>query len=129
MNSLTLSALSHLSGRDVLDHLDRSVAIPIVDGLQAQGDLIIVPADLLPEVVVRSWTTAQSVPSSGIELLRSTGGGDAEDDDTVGVDPDEGVVVAGFGGGSGHLLSPAADLDHPYLPSCNRRYRWFPAHD
>lgn len=42
--------------------------------------------------------------------------GDTEGYYPVGVDSDEGVVVAGFRGCAGHLLSPAADLDHPHLP-------------
>lgn len=75
MNSLTLSELTELSGRAVLDHLDRSVSIPVVDGLQAQGDLIVIPAHLLPDVVVRPWCHEHNVPRSGIELLRSEGGG------------------------------------------------------
>lgn len=76
MNSLTLSTLTELSGLDVLDHLDTSVTIPVIDGLQAQGDLIVVPERLLTGVVMpMTWTRADSVPASGIELLRSAGGG------------------------------------------------------
>ncbi|MFZ2238299.1 MAG: hypothetical protein WAV90_01995 [Gordonia amarae] len=76
MNSLTLSTLTELSGIDVLDHLDTSVTIPVIDGLQAQGDLIVVPERLLTGVVMpMTWTRADSIPASGIELLRSAGGG------------------------------------------------------
>ena len=76
MSSMTLSALTDISGLDVLDHLDRSVSIPVVDGLQAQGDLIVVPHRLLVGAVSTGpWTHSQSVPLSGVELLRSAAGG------------------------------------------------------
>ncbi len=76
MNAMTLSTLTDISGLDVLDHLDRSVSIPVVDGLQAQGDLIVVPHRLLVGAVSTfPWTRSLSVPASGVELLRSAAGG------------------------------------------------------
>ncbi|GAA1461688.1 hypothetical protein [Williamsia maris] len=76
MNVMTLSTLTDLTGLEVLDHLDRSVSIPVIDGLQAQGDLIVVPHRLLREAVTTGrWTRTSAVPLSGIELLRSAAGG------------------------------------------------------
>ena len=76
MDVMTLSTLSDLSGLAVLDHLDRSVSIPVIDGLQAQGDLIVVPHRLLAGAVTTGpWTRSQPVSMDGVELLRSAAGG------------------------------------------------------
>ncbi|AZG48062.1 hypothetical protein [Gordonia insulae] len=77
MNStMTLSDLTELSGLDVFDYLDRSLAIPVIDGMQAQGDLIVVPHAVLAETVnTVPWSRAVGVPLSGVELLRSAAGG------------------------------------------------------
>ncbi|MBH0123681.1 hypothetical protein M1M07_24795 [Rhodococcus sp. HM1] len=77
MNALrTLSDITTWSGIDVFDHLDREVSVPVVDGPQAQGDLIVVPHTMLAGVVTRHpWTRTVPVPASGIELLRSAAGG------------------------------------------------------
>ncbi|MDJ0395653.1 hypothetical protein QMK17_20230 [Rhodococcus sp. G-MC3] len=74
--NMTLSDLTALSGLDVLDHLDQQVSVPVVDGPQAQGDLIVVPHEVLVDVVkIERWSSSFSVPRSGIELLRSAAGG------------------------------------------------------
>lgn len=73
--TITLEELIGMSGLDVLEHLEREAAIPVVDGVQAQGDLIVIPAAMLANVWVfgdRGW---REVPASGVELLRSAGGG------------------------------------------------------
>jgi hypothetical protein len=76
MNStMTLSDLTALTGLDVFDYLDTEMSIPVVDGLQAQGDLIVVPAVILPMVVPDPDARPDAVPQSGIELLRSAAGG------------------------------------------------------
>ncbi|MFB4302598.1 hypothetical protein [Actinomadura sp. NTSP31] len=80
----TLQSLSLQTGVTVLDHLERSMRIPVVDGLQAQGDLIVVPL----HVVARSVTVPperpgfthpnarwRDVPPEGVELLRAEAGG------------------------------------------------------
>ncbi|WP_433474144.1 hypothetical protein ACQPZP_36030 [Spirillospora sp. CA-142024] len=74
--TVTLASLTQQTGLAVLDHLDRSVSVPVVDGLQAQGDLIVIPASEIsaslsfwPDV---TWT---DVPPEGIELLRGVAGG------------------------------------------------------
>ena len=76
MNStMTLSDLTALSGLEVFDYLDTEMSIPIVDGLQAQGDLIVTPADILPMVTSYPNARREPVPQAGIELLRSAAGG------------------------------------------------------
>lgn len=74
--TMTLADLTTRTGLDVLDHLERQVTVPVVDGLQAQGDLIVIPyADLEPRVAVSAYARWQDVPAAGIELLRSAAGG------------------------------------------------------
>ncbi len=73
--TLTLGELTSRTGLDVLDHLEREVTVPVVDGLQAQGDLLVVPAAMLPPVAVAQEARWREVPPSGVELLRSSAGG------------------------------------------------------
>lgn len=73
--TLTLSELTAWTGLDVLDHLELEVTIPVVAGIQAQGDLIVIPASMLETVTVSPYAHWQQVPPAGIELLRSTAGG------------------------------------------------------
>lgn len=72
---MTLATLVWQTRLDVLDHLDHSLSIPIVDGLQAQGDLIVIPSDMVGAALRiapnAEWT---DVPPDGIELLRSESG-------------------------------------------------------
>lgn len=71
----TLADLTRRSGLDVLDHLEREVAIPVVDGLQAQGDLIVVPYAFVARAVTPTASNWREVPAAGVELLRSAAGG------------------------------------------------------
>ncbi|MBA9004824.1 hypothetical protein [Thermomonospora cellulosilytica] len=73
--TVTLADLTARTGLDVLDHLEREVTVPVIDGLQAQGDLIVIPRALVPEVTVRDTADWRRVPPSGLELLRSASGG------------------------------------------------------
>ncbi|WP_329021430.1 hypothetical protein [Streptomyces sp. NBC_00690] len=74
--TMTLAELTARTGLDVLGHLEREITIPVVVGLQAQGDLIVVPYALVEaSVAEHSWITWRDVPRTGIELLRSAGGG------------------------------------------------------
>ncbi|WP_242902785.1 hypothetical protein [Actinomadura terrae] len=59
-----------------LDHLERSAVVPVVSGLQAQGDLIVIPLPMIAGSV-QVWPGAQwqDVPPAGIELLLSAVGG------------------------------------------------------
>lgn len=74
--TLTLAELTARTGLDVLDHVEREVTIPIVAGLQAQGDLIVIPiAMVADQVVLPAAAGWPPVPAAGVELLRGAGGG------------------------------------------------------
>ena len=81
MTTITLGQLSQLSGHDVLDHLELDMAIPVIDGLQAQGDLIVIPHSMIngsaspAQPLLRIGAGWREVPPSGVELLRSANGG------------------------------------------------------
>jgi hypothetical protein len=70
MTTATLGQLIENHGFDVLDHLDRDMEIPVHAGLQAQGDLFIIPAD--PNFGSRQRT---AVPPDGIAVIEAVGGG------------------------------------------------------
>jgi len=70
MTTATLGQLIEKHGFDVLDHLDRDLEIPVHAGLQAQGDLFIIPAD--PD---RSSRQGAAVPPDGIAVIEAVGGG------------------------------------------------------
>ncbi|MFG2016477.1 hypothetical protein [Actinomadura geliboluensis] len=74
--TVTLASLSQQTGLAVLDHLEQSVSIPVVDGLQAQGDLIVIPfAEVSASLSLRPDAEWQDVPPEGVELLRGEAGG------------------------------------------------------
>lgn len=59
-----------------LAQVDASLSVPVIDGLQAQGDLIVVPLSVLsPSVVVQPHARWTDVPPGGVELLRGVAGG------------------------------------------------------
>ena len=72
---LTLADLTSRTGLDVLSHLEREAAIPVIEGLQAQGDLIVVPFADLTEVMIVPDAYWREVPGSGIDVLRGGAGG------------------------------------------------------
>lgn len=73
-----LAELLDRTGLDVLAHLDRQVDVPVIDGLQAQGDLIIVPDDITGSAYFRDgW---HPLPAEGVELVR---GGDGNNPHTL----------------------------------------------
>ncbi|WP_233511024.1 hypothetical protein [Actinomadura craniellae] len=74
--TVTLADLTARTGLDVLDHLEREATVPVIDGLQAQGDLIVVPLALVAgQVAAYGWAHWRAVPPEGVELLRSASGG------------------------------------------------------
>ncbi|GLW10725.1 hypothetical protein Misp01_58530 [Microtetraspora sp. NBRC 13810] len=74
--NVTLASLARRTGLTVLDHLEQSVTVPVVDGLQAQGDLIVIPLPVI-SASIQVWTGARwrDVPAGGVELLRGEAGG------------------------------------------------------
>ena len=74
----TLADLTGTSGLPVDAHLVLDLVIPINDGLQAQGDLLVVPlAEVAGQVNVPATARWHEVPPEGIELLRGGTGGNA----------------------------------------------------
>ncbi|WP_240809694.1 hypothetical protein [Actinomadura sp. WMMA1423] len=73
--TVTLDSLSRQTGLAVLDHLERSVTIPVVDGIQAQGDLIVIPMSEISGLSIWEHATWTDVPPEGVELLRGAAGG------------------------------------------------------
>ncbi|WP_061296691.1 hypothetical protein [Herbidospora cretacea] len=64
----TLDTLTTRTGHVFDDHLDRTLTIPVLDGLQAQGDLLVIPAPLAgePAEPEAEW---RPVPPEGHVLL------------------------------------------------------------
>ena len=83
--TFTLADLTARTGRDVLSHLEKEMTIPVVDALQAQGDLLVIPIACLtlgaPDVTWRDVVAIapgahwREVPGSGIDVLRAAAGG------------------------------------------------------
>lgn len=67
MKTAVLSDLITTHGVEVLDHLDRDMEIPVLTGLQRQGDVIVIPD------AKASATT--NVPLSGTPVVRGENGG------------------------------------------------------
>ncbi|MBO3744829.1 hypothetical protein J5X84_02025 [Streptosporangiaceae bacterium NEAU-GS5] len=74
--TVTLATLTHQTGLTVLGHLEQSISIPVVEGPQAQGDLLVIPYEFVrSEVRLRPALQWHDVPSEGVELLRGEAGG------------------------------------------------------
>lgn len=63
----TLDQITRLADTEILDHLDRSVTVPLIAGVQPQGDIIVIPAEIEP--------AARSIPRSGVPVVRGENGG------------------------------------------------------
>lgn len=63
----TLQHLIDTHGVDVLDHLDRQADIPILTGMQRQGDVLVVPT------TAPAATTP--IPAVGVPVVRGENGG------------------------------------------------------
>jgi hypothetical protein len=62
----TLAELTTRTGLDVLDHLERQVAILVVDGLRAQGDLIVIPYAFVERHVELTRTRERGTERTGV---------------------------------------------------------------
>lgn len=72
-----MTTLTHLADRTGVtphDHLPADDLIPVHAGIQAQGDLLVIP-HALADVKIAKSAAWQPVPPSGIELLRGAAGG------------------------------------------------------
>jgi hypothetical protein len=82
-STLTLAELTARTGLDVLGHLEREVTIPVTGGIQAQGDLLVIPIALLAPAASSGWRSVaivesarwHRVPGAGLEVLRAGTGG------------------------------------------------------
>lgn len=70
---MELAELLDRTGIDALEHLERQVTVPVVDGLQAQGDLIVIPFAMVDTVTVAGQRWRQ-LPPEGVELVRGVAG-------------------------------------------------------
>ncbi|MFD4675643.1 hypothetical protein ACFWNN_38355 [Lentzea sp. NPDC058450] len=70
---MNLAELVDRTNVDTLDHLERQATVPVVDGLQAQGDLIVIPFDLLDPPPLTEART--EVPPEGVHLVAALNGG------------------------------------------------------
>lgn len=68
MTASTLGQLIDRHGVDVLDHLDRDLTVPVLDGLQFQGDLAVIPEP-------GDNVTGTPVPAQGIAVIEAAAGG------------------------------------------------------
>ncbi|WP_327101994.1 hypothetical protein OIE68_40820 [Nocardia vinacea] len=74
--TMTLADLTARTGFEVLDHLELEMTIPITDGIQAQGDLIVIPHALVRNAITEGpFARWRDIPTTGMELLRSGAGG------------------------------------------------------
>lgn len=64
----TLGSIIDRTGVDVYDYLDREELVPVLSGLQVQGDLICVPTKA-------SKKLGELVPADGIAVIRGEVGG------------------------------------------------------
>lgn len=69
MSIQTLSALIDTHGIDVHDHLDRDALVPVLTGLQFQGDLAVIP-----NVTASGSGYPQAVPREGVAVVRGENG-------------------------------------------------------
>jgi hypothetical protein len=69
----TLADVTAATGFEVLEHLVADVEVPILDGLQAQGDLFIVPFPVAGRPIQHD--PLRPVPAEGIAVIAAVGGG------------------------------------------------------
>jgi hypothetical protein len=109
----TLADLTGATGRPVDLHLMLDLVIPVHDGIQAQGDLIVLPMDdAVGHVTVRSGAAWHEVPPEGVELLRGGAGGNAH---TLVADPGTCLWTADVDDTLGLALGAFEALDVAYL--------------
>ena len=69
----TLADVTATFGFEVLEHLEAEAQVPVLGGLQAQGDLFIVPlADASP---LTETADVKAVPAGGIAVIAAVGSG------------------------------------------------------
>lgn len=74
----TLADVTQATGFEVLEHLEAEAAVPVIAGLQAQGDLLIVPADAWSQTIAPEDGLSHAlkpVPADGIAVIEAVGAG------------------------------------------------------
>ena len=71
---LTLGQITEAHGFAVLEHLEADLEVPAVDGLQAQGDLFIIPAES-KDLKGFPGQAGGEVPPAGIAVIAAVGEG------------------------------------------------------
>lgn len=109
----TLGDLTTVTGRDVDLHLMLDLVIPVHAGIQAQGDVIVVPlAEVAGEVKVQGSAQWREVPADGVELLRGGTGGNAH---TLVADPGTCLFTADVFDPTGLALGVFETMDVAFL--------------
>lgn len=106
----TLAEVAAHTGFAVLEHLEAEAQVPVLPGLQAQGDLFIIPSDASP---LTETAAAELVPPAGIAVIEAVGSG--HEHRLFASVPGTATFAAGFGGQDCGMLkctSPAYLL-HP----------------
>jgi hypothetical protein len=68
----TLAEVTRATGFAVLEHLEAEAQVPVLGGLQAQGDLFIVPQDTRGR---HAADRIKPVPAAGIPVIEAIGSG------------------------------------------------------
>ena len=71
---LTLGEITEAHGFTVLEHLEADLEVPALEGLQAQGDLFIVPAESR-DLKGFPGQAGGEVPAAGIAVIAAVGAG------------------------------------------------------
>jgi hypothetical protein len=71
-STATLGQLTTRHGFEVYEHLEAEAEVPVNDGLQAQGDLFIVP---IAAPGPGAGGGGQMVPAAGVAVIAAVGGG------------------------------------------------------
>jgi len=69
----TLGEVTVRHGFEVLEHLEADMEVPVLSGLQAQGDLFIVPLPIAGRPV--QYDAPVPVPAEGVAVIAAAGGG------------------------------------------------------
>jgi hypothetical protein len=68
----TLADLTGVRGFEVLEHLEAEAEVPVLAGIQFQGDVAVIPAAELPDVGYGGFV---AVGPAGVEVVRGENGG------------------------------------------------------
>lgn len=66
---MRLADVTEATGFEVLEHLEAEAEVPVLGGLQAQGDLFVIPQPTRPR------DTAVPVPAQGVAVIAAMGAG------------------------------------------------------